>query len=87
MISVAGTTGDDPAAVTAADISVNAPPGTIAAGDQVQVRYDSSGAGVDSITDVTFDLSQFVGDHYVVSYSMVGQVGHRSRAGSTSTRS
>ena len=69
MISVAGTTGDDPAAVTAADISVNAPPGTIAAGDQVQVRYDSSGAGVDSITDVTFDLSQFVGDHYVVSYS------------------
>ena len=69
MISVAGTTGDNPAAVTAADISVNAPPGTIAAGDQVQVRYDSSGAGVDSITDVTFDLSQFVGDHYVVSYS------------------
>ena len=69
MISVAGTTGDDPATVTAADISVNAPPGTIAAGDQVKVRYDSSGAGVDSITDVTFDLSQFVGDHYVVSYS------------------
>ena len=41
----------------------------MAAGDQVQVRYDSSGAGVDAITDVTFDLSQFVGDHYVVSGS------------------
>ena len=71
-ITISGTFGNNPPVVTAADVSLNAPPGAVAAGDQVQVFYDSARAlegGADSVDNVTFDLSQFAGTSYVVSYA------------------
>ena len=61
MISVAGTTGDDPATVSASDISVEAEPGHCRSAGTITGPMTSGAGRPDSFTDVTFDLMQFVG--------------------------